>query len=110
MESLKISVDYVSASPHFSYPSASAEVTIFQDASCTSDNKWLKKSKISKIISWQIHTNYWGSSKKNFDLVINVHTNGYDLAISGKNALDDALPFFEKHFGAIKRKATRNIP
>jgi len=110
VESINISADYASGSSFFGYPSALAEVTIFQDAGCTSDNQWLKKSNISKIISWQVHTNYWGSSKKDFDLIINVQTNGYDLAITGKNSLEAAIPFFEKHLGTLKKSPTSNIP
>lgn len=110
MESINISADYASGSSFFGYPLTSAEVTIFQDAGCRSDNEWLKKSNISKIISWQVHTNYWGLSKKDFDLVINVQTNGYDLAITGKNSLEAALPFFEKYLGTLKKGSTSNIP
>ena len=110
MESIKISADYPNGGSFFGYPMPSAEVTFFENGDCISEDQWLKKSNLSKVISWQVHTNYWASSKKDFDLVINIHTNGFDLAITGKNSLKAAIPFFEKHLETLKKVPTSNIP
>lgn len=110
MESIKISADYPDGASYFGYPAPSADVTFFENGKCVSDNKWLKKSNMSKIVSWQVHTNYWGLIKKEFDLSINIYTDGFTLAITGKNSLEVALPFFEKHFKTLKKGPTSNIP
>ena len=65
---------------------------------------------MTKMISWQLHTNYWGLSKTDFNQTINIYTNGFTLAITGKNSLEIAVPFFEKHFKGFKESPTSNIP
>ena len=110
MESINVTADYPSASPFYGSGGASAEVTFFENGDCISENQWLKESNTTKIISWQMHTNYWGLSKKDFDLTINIHTDGKALAINGKNSLELALPFFEKHLEILKKSPTSNIP
>ena len=110
MESINVTANYPSGSPFYGSGGASAEVTFFENGDCISENQWLKESNLSKVISWQVHTNYWASSKKDFDLVINIHTNGFDLAITGKNSLKAAIPFFEKHLETLKKGPTSNIP
>lgn len=110
MESINISADYPGGGSYFGYLSPSAEVTFFENGDCSSENQWLKKSNMTKIILWQMHTNYWGLSKKDFDLTINIHTDGKTLAITGKNSLEVAVPFFEKHLETLKKGPTSNIP
>ena len=110
MESINVTADYPSASPYYGSGGASAEVTFFENGDCISENQWLKKSNMTKIISWQIDTNYWGLSKEDFDLTINIHTNGFTLAITGKNSIEVAVPFFEKHLETLKKGPTSNIP
>ena len=110
MESINVTADYASASPYYGSGGASTEVTFFENGDCSSENQWLKESNMTKIISWQIDTNYWGLSKKDFDLTINIHTDGKTLAITGKNSLEVAVPFFEKHLETLKKGPTSNIP
>lgn len=110
MEFIKVLADYPDSGSYFGYPAPSADVIFFENGNCVTDNQWLKKSNMTKIVSWQIHTNYWGLSKKDFDLLINIHTDGFALAINGKNSLEIALPFFEKHLEALKKSPTSNIP
>ncbi len=110
MESINISADYADGGSYFGYPAPSADVTFFENGDCSSENQWLKKSNMTKIISWQIDTNYWGLSKKDFNLTINIHTDGKTLAITGKNSLVVAIPFFEKHLVTLKKGPTSNIP
>jgi hypothetical protein len=109
VESISVSADYPSGGSYFGFPSPSAEVTFFENGDCVSENQWLKKSNMTKMIFWQLHTNYWGLSKKDFDLTINIHTNGFALAITGKNSLEIALPFFEKYLENRKKAPTSNI-
>jgi hypothetical protein len=110
VESIKVLADYPSGGSYFGYPMAYAEVTFFENGECSSENQWLKKSKMTKIISWQLHTNYWGLSKTDFNQTINIYTNGLTLAITGKNSLEIAVPFFEKHLKVLKESPTSNIP